>query len=75
MLQKLRMALPQGIKGEYVVTLPQTFDNAKGFIKLKFYKRVEEVSSTFPKGKKYDENWSFPYLTVSDIDKQKIFYS
>ncbi len=52
MLQKLRMPLPQGIKGEDVVTLPQTFDNAEGFIKLKFYKRegfisVEEVSSTF----------------------------
>ncbi len=41
MLQKLRMPLPQGIKGEDVVTLPQTFDNA-----------VEEASSTFPKGKK-----------------------
>ncbi len=44
MLQKLRMPLPQGIKGEDVVTLPQTFDNAG-----------EEVSSTFPKGKKNDE--------------------
>ncbi len=57
------MPLPQGIKGEDVVTLPQAFDNA-----------VEEVSSAFPKGKKYDENWSFPYLSVSAIDKQKIYH-
>ncbi len=35
------MALPQGIKGEDVVALPQAFDNTG-----------EEVSSTFPKGKK-----------------------
>ncbi len=32
------MTLPQGIKGEYVVILPQAFDNAKGFIKLQLYK-------------------------------------
>ncbi len=51
MLQKLRMPFPLDIKGEDVVALPQAFDNA-----------VEEVSSAFPKGKKYDENWSFPYL-------------
>ncbi len=38
MLQKLRMPLPQGIKGEDVVTLPQVFDNAKGFINVRFYK-------------------------------------
>ncbi len=57
MLQKLRMPLPQGIKGEDVVTLPQTFDNA-----------VEEVSSAFPEGKKYDEIGVF-LISVSAIDK------
>ena len=38
-------------------TLPQTLDNAG-----------DGMPQAFPKGKKYDENWSFPYFTVCAID-------
>ncbi len=37
------MHLPQGLKGEYVVTLPQTFDNAKAFYKTKLLKETVNI--------------------------------